>query len=370
MVAGSAYLLVDTARVRLPGSTYAVTVHLDRSGGIQAGNDVTWRGYRVGSVRKVEITDGGAGIAAVADIDEKYRIPADTDIKVQALSGAGEQYIDFRPRTNAGPYLANGDVIAFDPARIGTPTPIWEALVHSDDLFAQIDPAKFEVILNQLDIALSGGKEQLKATIDGASLAVAGLDNLLPQTIGLIDNLRSISSTTSMAQPDLGTLTRNSSTLMAQVNAANAELRQLLDRAPEQIALTDRTLDRNMDPIQALLDNLTRIVRAAQLRTPALRALFPTLGPGTYAMGVPAHGNEFHTIIDIWLRPWCLYSTKPGSPYAVQDGTFSRWNYCVNPPADQQIRGSSNAPRPNVPDNGAHIPAGADPNERTLPPVR
>ncbi|MBL1074269.1 MCE family protein [Nocardia sp. 2] len=370
MAVGSAYLLIDIARVKLPGSTYTVTVQYDRSGGLQAGNDVTWRGYRVGSVESVEIIDGGSGIAAVTEIEEKYRIPSDTEIKIAALSGAGEQYIDFRPNTDSGPYLADGDVIRFDPQHMSSPTPIWEALANSDDLFAQIDPAKFEVILNELDIALSGGQDQLRALIDGASLAMAGLDDRLPQTVNLLENLQVISDTTTMAQPDLGTLTRNSRILMDQLNAANAELRELLDRAPGQLALADQVLERNMDPIQLLLNNFAAIVKAAQLRTPAIRALFPSLVPGTYAMGVPAHDNEFYTVVDIWPRPFCRYSTMPSAWFVVQDGTFGRWNYCTNPPADQQIRGSSNAPRPNVPDNGAQMPTGVDPNERTLPPVR
>ncbi len=370
LLVGAGYLAVDVARVRPPGGTYAVTVHLDRSGGLQAGNDVTWRGYRVGQVRAVDIIDGGARIAAVAVIDDKYKIPADTAIAVGALSGAGEQYMDFRPRTDAGPYLHDGQVVHFDPAQISTPTPVWEALADSNELIAQIDPDKYEVILNELDIALSGGKEQLRGLIEGVSIATTGLDNLLPQTVNLIENLRSIAATTSQAQPDLGTLTRNSRTLMDQANAANAELRELLDRAPGQLAIASETLDRNEEPIHQLAVTMTAIVRAAQLRIPALRALFPALVPGTQAMGVPAHDNEFYTIVDIWARPWCNYSAKATAPYVVQDGTLARWSYCDNPPADQQIRGSSNAPRPNVPNNGAHLPAGADPNERTLPPIR
>ncbi|MFF2549596.1 MlaD family protein [Nocardia sp. NPDC058058] len=369
LLAGSSYLLFDIARVR-PGGSYSVTVQLDKSGGVQAGNDVTWRGYRVGTVKSVSIIDGGAQVAAVAEIEDRYRIPADTAIHVGALSGAGEQYIDFRPNTDHEPFLKDGQVIHFDPLRISTPTPIWETLANSNDLLSQIDPNKMNTILTELDTALSGGPDQLRHLIEGVSLATTGLDNLLPQTTSLITNLRSIASTTTHAQPDLGTLTRNSRLLFDQVNAANAELRQILDRAPEQLAVLDGILDRNQDPIQSLATNMSAVVRAALLRTPALRALFPALVIGTSAMGVPAHDNEFYTIVDIWPRPWCNYTTKMTPQYVVQDDTLFRWTYCVNPPPEQQIRGSSNAPRPDIPNNGAYMPTGADPNERTLPPVR
>ncbi|WP_433666417.1 MlaD family protein [Nocardia sp. CA-136227] len=370
LAVGAGYLLISVARVHRPGNTYSVTVQLDRSGGLQAGNDVTWRGFRVGSVRSVDIIDGGAGIAATADIDRKYQIPADTEIAVAALSAAGEQYIDFRPHTDAPPFLHDGQVVRFDPSKITTPTPVWQTLTNSNELIASIDPDKVGVILDQLDIALGGGPDQLRGLIEGLSVATTGLDNRLPQTVSLLQNLQVIAGTTSLAQPDLGTLTRNSSILVEQARAADRELRGVLDRAPEQIAVLDRTLDRNLDPIQSLATTMQAIVQAALLRLPAVRALFPALVIGTSAMGVPAHDGEFYTIVDIWTRPWCQYPVPAVAAFLATDRTFGRWNYCNNPPDDQQIRGSANAPRPNIPNNGAHRPTGVDPQERTLPPVK
>lgn len=173
-----------------------------------------------------------------------------------------------------------------------------------------------------------------------------------------------------MAQPDLGTLTRNSGVLFEQFNNANAELQSVLSQAPGQFASLGAVLDTTTDPITGLVNNFVAITKAAQLRTPAMRALFPALELGGAALGVPAHDNEFHTILDIWLRPYCQYQSTPASPQVVSDGTMPKWNYCENPPPGQQIRGAVNAPRPNVPNNGSHMPPGVDPNERTMPPVR
>lgn len=370
LVLGATYLAISVMRVNPLQSTYTVTVNLDRSGGLQPGNDVTLRGYRVGKVTSIELIDRGAAIAAKAEIESTYRIPVDTNVAVQALSGAGEQYIDFRPATDAAPYLGNGAVIAYSPEKVKTPTPVWSVLDNSSALIAQIDPKKFSVILSELDIALSGGPDQLRSMVSAISLATTGLDNLLPQTTNLIANLRTISSTTANAQPDLATLTQNSGTLFNQFNRANAELQSVLDTAPGQFASLGAVLDKNIDPITTLATNFAAITRAAQLRTPALRALFPSLELGLGALGVPAHGGEFHAVLDIWVRPWCQYATKRLSPTTVQDGSMPKWNYCDNPPPGQLIRGAANAPRPDVPNNGAHMPPGVDPNERTLPPVR
>ncbi|MBF6413006.1 MlaD family protein [Nocardia cyriacigeorgica] len=370
LIIGAAYLLVNVMRINPLRGTYTVTVTLDRSGGLQPGNDVTLRGFRVGKVDSIELINGGSAIAATAEIDDRYDIAVDTVVAVQALSAAGEQYIDFRPGTDQGPFLTDGSVIEYNPDTVHTPTPVWAVLDDTSALIAQIDPKHFDVILNELDIALSGGPDQLRSLIDGVSLVAAGLDSLLPQTANLIANLRTIASTTSMAQPDLGTLTRNSGVLFEQFNNANAELQSVLSQAPGQFASLGAVLDTTTDPITGLVNNFVAITKAAQLRTPAMRALFPALELGGAALGVPAHDNEFHTILDIWLRPYCQYQSTPASPQVVSDGTMPKWNYCENPPPGQQIRGAVNAPRPNVPNNGSHMPPGVDPNERTMPPVR
>lgn len=370
LLVGAAYLMINVMRVNPLRSDYTVTVNLDRSGGLQPGNDVTLRGWRIGKVTSIELTDRGQAIAATAQIESKYKIPVDTQIAVQALSGAGEQYIDFRPNAEQGPYLANGAVIKFDPDKIHTPTPVWSVLDNASALIAQINPDHFQVILNELDIALSGGPDQLRGLVNGVSLAMAGLDSLLPQTTNLITNLRTIANTTSMAQPDLATLTRNSGVLFEQFNNANAELQRVLEQAPGQLTSLGAVVDKTTDPITSLATNFQAITKAAQLRLPALRALFPSLALGGEALGVPAHDGEFHAMIDIWPRPFCTYDTPKIRNEVVQDGTIPKWNYCENPPPGQQIRGAANAPRPDVPNNGAHMPPGVDPNERTLPPVR
>jgi len=370
LLIGATYLAVSVMRVNPLRSEYTVTVNLDRSGGLQEGNDVTLRGFRVGSVDSISIADNGAGIVAKAVIDSRQRIAVDSEVAVQALSGAGEQYIDFRPESSQAPFLTDGSEIAFDPEQVHTPVPFAQVLENNNDLISQIDPEHFKVILNELDIALSGGPDQLRSLIEGVSLATAGLDSLLPQTTNLIANLQTIASTTSNAQPDLGTLTGNSKVLFDEFNNANAELQAVLEQAPQQFASLGATLETTSDPISGLINNFVAVTRAAQLRTPALQALFPALELGGSALGVPAHDNEFHTILDIWARPFCQYESTPMKPQVVQDGTLPKWNYCDNPPPGQQIRGSVNAPRPDVPDNGAHRPPGVDPNERTMPPVR
>ncbi|MFD4444322.1 MlaD family protein [Nocardia sp. NPDC058519] len=370
LLLGGTYLLVNVMRVNPLRSEYDVTVNLDRSGGLQPGNDVTMRGFRIGKVTSIELINDGEAIAAKARIDKDFKIPVDTMIQVAALSAAGEQYIDFRPKSDVGPFLSDGAVIKYSPEQIQTPVPVWAVLDDTSALIGSVDPKQFSVILDELDIALGAGPDQLRSLINGVSLVVAGLDNLLPQTVNLIANLRVIAETTSNAQPDLQTLTSNSGALLTQFNNANAELQGVLDNAPAQFETLGAVLDSTADPISSLAANFVAITRAAQLRTPAMRLLFPSLALGLGSIGAPAHDGEFHTILDVWPRPTCNYDTEYRRNEEVQDGSIPKWNYCTNPTSDLQIRGSANAPRPNVPNNGAQMPPGVDPKERTPIPAK
>jgi virulence factor Mce-like protein len=360
---GGSYLLLDIMRINPIRDTYTVTVEMDRSGGLQPNNDVTLRGYRVGKVVSLSLT--GTGVAAKARIDSRYRIPRGGSVAVRALSAAGEQYLDFRPDRDEGPYLSDGSVIN---TGVTTPTQVSDLLSNASSLIDQIDPKKMNVVITELDRALIGGPDQLRSIVTGLSVGTAGLDRLLPQTTNLVANLRSIASTTSLAQPDLGTLTRNSTIIFQQANRADAELRRFLDNSSGQMKIITDVTSSTTDPLTRVAKDFVAITKAAQLRTPALAALFPSLRDGVHALGIPAHDGYFNTIIDIYPTPVCEYKAVP-NPVAVipNQGRVRLWNYCTNVNPELQVRGSANAPRPDVPNNGAQMPPGVDPNQMSMP---
>lgn len=363
LLIGSGYLAVDVVGVRPLRTTYTVQVRLDSSGGLLPSSDVTVRGVRVGTLRSLGLD--ADGIRAEAEIDSRARIPVGSPVAVGRLSAAGEQYLDFRPVTREGPYLVDGAVVAAD--QVHTPVTIESFLDNTGALVAGMNPQRLTVIVDELDRALLGGPEVLRTVISGLSQLMAGMTGMLPQTSELLRTLRVIAETTSHAQPDLGTLTRGSGVLFDQLTAADAELRELLDLGPGRLATMGEILGETTDPLTDLITDLVAITRAARLRTPAMTALFPALRSGVVAIGVPAHGNAFHTLIDPWPRPTCEYETVPVSPAEVSDGRSRLYNYCVTQHPELQIRGSANAPRPAVPDNGSGPPPGVTGDERSIP---
>ncbi|NMN95385.1 MlaD family protein [Antrihabitans stalactiti] len=359
---GAGYLMFNIMRINPLRSTFEATVNLDRSGGLQPNNDVTYRGFRVGKVKSIDITE--TGIAAHIEVNSSANIPNNGEVTVQALSAAGEQFIDFRPISNDGPFLGDGDVIEFNPERVKTPPPLSAVLDNMTGLVDQIDPEHFGVIVTELQKAFKDGGGPLRDVMQGASITLAGLDELLPQTVGLIANLRSIMATTSLAQPDLATLTGNTGVLFNQLNAANAELSNFLDTAGGNLSNLGGTVSEINEPATKLASSFLAIFNAAQLRTPALAALFPALRDGSAALAVPYWNGEFHVLADIWVRPFCDYTTVPRDAYKpVSDPRVPLYKYCDNPKPGQQVRGAANAPRPPGPDNTSGPPPGVTGDE-------
>ncbi|MEU4811459.1 MCE family protein [Nocardia fluminea] len=366
LLLGCGYLGGAVLRIDPTSTRYVVTVELAISGGLTKGSDVTFRGVRVGRVGDVRIS--GDGIAAVAEIEEGTRIPVGGTVAVARLSAAGEQYLDFRPETDTGPYLRDGSVIA--RADTGVPVQVQSVLLNMSGLVSGLNPERLNVIVNELDKALAGGPDGLRNMISGISRAMAGLNDLLPQTEHLLRNLEVIASTTAHAQPDLGTLTNAGSALFQQFSAADAELRHLLQEGPGQLATLGGFISRTHNPITDLVTNFVAITRAAKLRQPAIELLFPTLSRFSEAVGIPAHDNAFFTLVDPWPRPTCDYDTVPIVPTdATADTRVRLYNYCVTDNPALQVRGSANAPRPAGPDNGAGPPPGVTGDELSQPSV-
>lgn len=364
LVIGSGYVARYVLRFSLIPHTFTVTVELDTSGGILEGNDVTFRGTRVGDVADVRVA--GDGIEVVADIDDSAKIPVGGTVHIGRLSAAGEQYLDFRPDSDTGPYLSDGAVIARSVTSV--PVPVQNLLTDLSGLIGGMNPERLTVVIDELDKALAGGPDRLRNMISGISRAMAGLTDLLPQTEQLIRNLEVIAETTSHAQPDLSALTQAGSALFQQAQAADQEIRRFLDQGPGQLATLGNVVDENQDPLTDLVTNFVAITKAAKLRQPAIEALFPSLRKGIKALGVPAHDGAYHTLADFYPRPSCEYDTIPVTPTKIQTDTRVRlYNYCLTANPALQVRGSANAPRPNVPDNGSGPPPGVTGDELSQP---
>jgi virulence factor Mce-like protein len=367
LVAGVIYLIFGTLRFDPTSTDKLVRVHFAETGGLLAGQDVTLRGVPVGRVRSIDLSADGT--VAVAAIRPDARIPADSEVRVSALSPAGEQYLDFRADRNDGPYLADGDEI--DSSRTRTPVTLATMLGDMDGALRQVDPDKLSAVLRELRVGPQG-PQKLAAILDGGAFLVSTLDSVLPQTVSLLNTSKVVLSTVRDVSPGMEATSIDMSSVLGGVEKMDAGYRTLLDRGPAAMGGIDKLIDDNSPTMVQLLGNLATVSQLAYLRVPALEEFFfPEYRAGSALEAVASTFRDGGVwgAVSLYQRYSCDHNL-PHTPPALADHPEPYlYTYCSNPDPKYLVRGARNAPRP-PDDDTAGPPAGADPLRRTDPTPR
>jgi virulence factor Mce-like protein len=359
------YVVFGSLRVNPARSTIAVNVLLPESGGLLAQQDVTLRGVPIGRVASVQLT--GRGVTAVADVDSGVLVPKDSTVRVSGLSPAGEQYLDFRPDSDRGPYLGDGDTIGED--RGSVPVPFSELVSNAEGALNQLDPDKIAAITSELGVGPQS-PEKLAALIDGGTFLISTLDSVLPQTVRVLRNSRAVLTLLADVGPGLTDTSQNLRATLAGVNRMDGGYRRLLDTGRAPLTQLDHILADNSDTMVALLGNLTTIAQLSYVRLPALNALFPGTdqrGSALDALASVIHDDGGIWVIgDIYPRYTCDYDLPRHPPTQADLPEPYRYTYCANPDPSVLPRGARNAPRPPG-DDTAGPPPGYNPLATTDP---
>ncbi|WP_280388002.1 MlaD family protein [Nocardia wallacei] len=364
LVLGIAYLLLGSLQTNPFRSQYQVRIELAQSGGLLPDQDVTLRGVRVGRVRSVEVN--GDKVVAVAAIDSRVRIPAGGEVRVSSLSAAGEQFLDFLPGTDAGPYLSDGAVVA--PERTETPVTMAQVLGSLSGTLTQVDPAEIEAIVREIG-AGSDGPQKLEAIVEGGMFLLSTLDSVLPQTVSLLHNSKAVLTTLGDVAPGLRQTAGNMAQTMAGVGSMAGGYGTLVDTAPRALAAADTLIADNSPTMVQLLGNLTTTAQMAYVHIPALNEFFwpqQRTGSTLEAIHSAIRDGAVWAIVSPYPKYSCDYDLPrdPGSiPDYPEPFLHAR---CTNPDPSILPRGAANAPRPPG-DNTAAMPPGADPLQRADP---
>src|SRR5699024_5570813 len=107
---GTSYLGVKYVGFNVTDSGYTVTATLPKAGGLFVHSEVTYRGVAVGEVTDLRPTS--SGMEATLHISgDAPDIPRSSTVSVTNRSAIGEQYLNLRAPSDAGPALQPGDTI-------------------------------------------------------------------------------------------------------------------------------------------------------------------------------------------------------------------------------------------------------------------
>jgi len=180
-VMATTYLQVPTL---LGIGRIAVTLNLPSAGGLYRFSNVTYRGSQVGKV--VDIKPTAQGARATLSLQSTPKIPADLQAQVRSVSAIGEQYVELRPRTESGPYLHDGSVIAARDTTI--PQQVGPMLDQLSALLGSIPKDSLAQLLNESSQGLGGAGYDLGSLIDSSSRVVGDVSSAAEQTRLLVED--------------------------------------------------------------------------------------------------------------------------------------------------------------------------------------
>nr|WP_232376717.1 MCE family protein [Amycolatopsis aidingensis] len=341
-------------------SGYLVTVELPRGGGIFPGAEVTYRGVGVGRVNELRLT--ADAVEAVLDIDPAAaRIPASATAVVTNRSAIGEQYLDLRPDTAAGPYLAEGSRIgAADTVLPPSPD---QLLASADALLRSVPVDSLRTVLGELDTALSGAGPQLRRILDATGSLLPEAVRHLPQTTGLLADGRVVLDTQRDLAEPIASFGADLRALSRQLRESDPDIRELINAGPRVARQVRSVLAESGSDFSVLLANLLTTAMVYETRVDGLEqamvayAYLPVIGNALFPGDGTAHLGLVLTVFD---PPSCTKGyegtrQRPGS--ATTEVPPNSDAYCAEPPGSPiGVRGSQNAPY-----GGAPRPATAPP---------
>lgn len=362
LAVAAAYLLFGALRVNPFASSYRLTVALPESAGLLPNQDVTLRGVQIGRVERLDITPGG--VNAVVNVKSTAQIPASSAVRVSGLSPAGEQYIDFVPEGETGPFLADGAVVG--PGRATVPVSLAELLANADGALAQADTEKLELIRKELSLS-EAGPQKLADIVDGGTFLLSTLDSVLPETSSLLRTSQVVFTMVADKNAGIGVASDNLTETFEGIDRMREGYRRLTNQAPDTLAAVDNLFVDNSDTMVQLLGNLTTTSRLLYLRVPALNALFPTHRTSVLdALGTAMHDGGLWATAEIYPRYTCDYGTPKLPPSSADYPEPFMYTYCRDEHPGVLVRGAKNAPRP-AGDDTAGPPPGADLGRQTDP---
>lgn len=362
LLIAASYVVVVGLRLNPAHPHITLRVQLSQSGGLLPNQDVTLRGFPIGRIQSIHLTDHG--VTAIARIDDGIRIPQNTTVHVSALTAAGEQYLDFRPSSDHGPFLVDGSTIGQE--RTSTPVPFHQLLGHAEGLLDQVDPGKVDTIIKELHVGADGPKK-LQAIVDGGIFLISTLDSVLPETVNTIRHGRTVLTTMVDTRGGLDQTIKGVNQILAGVNSMDGGFRRLVSTGNAPLEQLDAIVADNSETMVQLLGNLTTVAQLSYVRVPALQALFPADRPSALeGLASTLRDGGIWALVDPYPRYSCDYKL-PRLPASQPDFPEPyRYTYCDNPDPSVLIRGARNAPRPPG-DDTAGPPPGHDPLATTDP---
>ena len=250
-------------------------------------------------------------------MDTSPKIPADLKADVRSVSAVGEQYVDLRPRTDSGPYLRDGSVIAKDNTTI--PQQVGPMLDQVSKLVDSIPGNRLSDLLDESFKGFNGAGDDFRSLLDSSANITDYLNDVSDQSRALIDDSGPLLDSQAETTDAIRTWARSLAGVTEQVAQDDPQLRTILQRGPGFAQEVSALLTQIKPTLPILLANLTTVGQILVTYNPSLEQLLVLL-PGVIAaqqsFGLPKNNPTGLPLSDFAFTiedPARMYGRLPAS---------------------------------------------------------
>ena len=300
-VAGSFLGVVD----RVLGRGFTAHATLPTSGGLFNGSEVTYRGVKVGEVSRMDVTQ--RGIRLDLALEDEAKIPRDSKMYVHNLSAVGEQYLDFEPRSNDGPYVGPGDTIRGDEDSL--PMSEEQLLTELDAMVGSVDGTELSTVVAELGLMFRGTAGPLQRMVDSGTQFVDTADASKEETVVLLQTGRTVLRTQARHERDITTFARGLADLTGTLRTSDQDLRTIIQGGRPAVREVNSLL-RGLEPtLPVFLSNLVTVNQVLTTNLPALEQTLVTF-PRVIASGFTGTPGDGYGHINLQLNNSVMPCTK------------------------------------------------------------
>lgn len=352
---------------------YTVAVQMPDTGGVFPNGEVTYRGYNVGRVGEMKLTDKGVRVDLNIDPDMPP-IPADLQAVVMNRSAIGEQLVDLRPRKPGGPYLKAGAVITDTKRPPGTDEVIGSLFNLADNV--PVDSLR-TVVDESYDAFAGNYGSDLQVLMDTSRDFIRGARQNLPDTVKLLQAGNKVLKTQNEEFGNFRSFTHDLNLVSASLKGSDADLRKLIELTPPSARQLSEVVHEIGPGASSLIASLITLGQISDSRTEGLEqalVTYPALSAGAVAL---TRGERPEAPLGFALNlfdpPPCVKgyedTVRHKGSYEPIDPPHNVDAYCAEPKGSPiSVRGSQNAPFNGIPSNpsGDDVAGNADRSQQSL----
>jgi phospholipid/cholesterol/gamma-HCH transport system substrate-binding protein len=299
---------------------------------------------KVGKVTGMRVTR--SGLDATLTLKQDTKIPIDTKVYVHNLSAVGEQYLDFEPPDDKGPYATKDTVLKGDAASLPISNEV--LLTRLNATVDSVDPTELSTVVSELGTMFRGTAGPLQRMVDSGSEFVDAASAHTQDTIALLDTGHTVLQTQADHEKDIRTFAKGLADLTGTLRTSDHDIRTLLQGGPPAVQEVNDLLKGWQPTLPVFLSNL---VTTNQVLTTNLPALEQTLVvfPHVISAGFTGTPGDSYGHINLQFNntvPPCTKGYKPPSqwkdPLDTSDGPVYPAQCQSGDP--YEMRGYRNAP--------------------------